>query len=260
MRCSHSDPGYSHPYCPIHIHVHSSHPICERPTCLISDPARSDLRQTQQHKTRLWSCLADECTQEKYSDSHYHIMCIVREHKHCPRTSVPYSQKVWSFLKTLYLSLRNSCNNELNQTSDAAEDHDHGYELFATELPNLFVFFYLTLLVLSEHRLFSTQADSSAHKKRANFHSSSLTSLTSTHYPFLTSSPSFCRLNLSYIRHQKSSPASVLLTTHLFGCQPELSLSDLFFSIARMPSYQSGSIPLLQRLAFLFTLPNRHPS
>jgi hypothetical protein len=101
MRCSHSDPRYSHPYCPIHILVQLSHPIYERPTCLISDPARSELRQTQQHKTRFWSCLADECTQEKYSDSHYQIMYIVREHKHCPRTSVPHSQRVWSFLKTL---------------------------------------------------------------------------------------------------------------------------------------------------------------
>jgi hypothetical protein len=52
---------------------------------------RSELRQTWQHntrhKTRPWSCLSDECTQEKHSDSHYRIMYIAREHKHCPRTS-----------------------------------------------------------------------------------------------------------------------------------------------------------------------------
>jgi hypothetical protein len=132
------------------------------------------------------------------------------------------------------LSLSNSCSNELNQTSDAAEDHDHGHELFATELPNLFIFFCPTLLALFEHCLLPTQADSSAHKKRPNFHSSSLASLTSTHYPFLTSSPFFCRLNLSYIRHQKSSPClgppnntSVLLQTGA------LSLSDLISSLSR---------------------------
>jgi len=63
-----SDPGCSHFDSPIHIHVHLSHPICERPTCPISDPARSELQQTQQHETRhemrLWSCFTDECTQE----------------------------------------------------------------------------------------------------------------------------------------------------------------------------------------------------
>ncbi len=50
-------------------------------------------------------------------------------------------------------------------------------------------------------------------KKRPNFHSSYPTSLTSTHYPYLTIAPFFCRQNISYIRHQKSSPASVFLTT-----------------------------------------------
>jgi hypothetical protein len=136
------------------------------------------------------------------------------------------------------LSLSNSCSNELNQTSDAAEDHDHGHELFATELPNLFIFFCPTLLALFEHCLLPTQADSSAHKKRPNFHSSSLASLTSTHYPFLTSSPFFYRLNLSYIRHQKSSPASVLLTTHMFSYRPELSLRP-YLLIAQIPLCQN---------------------
>jgi len=111
-------------------------------------------------------------------------MYIAREHKHCPRTSC--SSQPEGLIIPQKLSFSNSCNNELNQASDAAEDQDHGHELFTTGLPNLLIFLCPTLLALSAHRLLPTQTDSSAHKKRPNFHSSSLTSLTSIHYPFLT--------------------------------------------------------------------------
>jgi hypothetical protein len=112
-------------------------------------------------------------------------MYIAREHKHCPRTSC--SSQPEGLIIPQKLSLSNPCSNELNQTSDAAEDHDHGHELFTTGLPNLLLFFFCpTLLTLSAHRLLPMQTDSSTHKKRPNFHSSSLPSLTSTHCPFLT--------------------------------------------------------------------------
>jgi hypothetical protein len=111
-------------------------------------------------------------------------MYIAREHKHCPRTSC--SSQPEGLIIPQKLSLSNSCSNELNQTSDATEDHNHGHELFTTGLPNLLIFFCPTLFTLSAHCLLPTQTDSSAHKKRPTFHRSSLASLTSTHYPFLS--------------------------------------------------------------------------
>jgi len=101
----------------------------------------------------------------KYPNSHYQIMYIVREHKHCPRTSTPHNQRVWSFLKTLSLSPRNSCSNELSHTLDAAEDHDHGYQLLATKLLNLLLSLCPTLLAFSQHRRLLTQTDVSAPKR-----------------------------------------------------------------------------------------------
>jgi hypothetical protein len=69
MRCYHSDPDLSHPYCPIHIHVHSSHLTGERPSCLIADSAQSELLRTQQHETqhqtRLESCITDDNAQDR---------------------------------------------------------------------------------------------------------------------------------------------------------------------------------------------------
>jgi hypothetical protein len=46
MRCQHPDPDFSHPYCPIHIHVYSSNLTSERPSCLIADSAQSELLRT----------------------------------------------------------------------------------------------------------------------------------------------------------------------------------------------------------------------
>jgi len=63
------------------------------------------------------------------------------------------------------LSPRNSCSNELSHTSDAVEDHDHGYQLLATELLNLLLSFCPTLLAFSQHRRLPTQTDASAPKK-----------------------------------------------------------------------------------------------
>jgi hypothetical protein len=42
---------------------------------------------------------------------------------------------------SLSLHLGNSCSNELNQTSDIAEDLDRGHDLLATKLSSLFIFF-----------------------------------------------------------------------------------------------------------------------
>jgi hypothetical protein len=69
---------------------------------------------------------------------------------------------------TLFLSFfRDSCSNKLNHTLDAAEDHDHGYKLLATELLNLFFSFCPTLLALSQHRLPTTQTNSfTPHRER----------------------------------------------------------------------------------------------
>jgi hypothetical protein len=142
---------------------------------------------------------------KKCSDSHYQIMYIVREHKHCPRTSVSYNQRVWSFLQTLSLSLslspRNSCSNELNHTSDAAKDHDHGYKLSATELLNLFLSFYPTLLASSQHCRPPIWFDPSI-QKRQNSKAPLLLPLTSTHYPPHNLSIPLQIEALSHIRHK----------------------------------------------------------
>jgi hypothetical protein len=82
-----------------------------------------------------------------------------------PWTSTPHNQRVWSFLKTLSVSPRNTCSNELNHTSDAAEDHDHGYQLLVTELLNLLLSFCPTLLAFSQHRRLPTQTDASVPKR-----------------------------------------------------------------------------------------------
>ncbi len=89
----------------------------------------------------------------KCSDSHYQIRYIVRERKHCPRTQFLTTRGSDHSSNTHSLSLRNSCSNELNHTSDAAEDHDHGYKLSATELLNLFLSFCPTLRASSQHCL-----------------------------------------------------------------------------------------------------------
>jgi hypothetical protein len=214
----------------------NSHPqaptlsYCELPTCLISDPVRSELRQTQQHKTQHnHTALIIPYTQmhpRKCLDSHYQIMYIVREHKHCPRTQFltnrgfDHSSKL-----TLFLSPRYSCSNELNHTSDEAEDHDHGYKLSATELQNLF----LSLSLYSPHHnivYFLPQTDPSL----------LLSPFTSTHYP-----PD----NLSIILQTEALP----FTRHRPDCSPASSSSGLI-------PYQTPS----NRLVFFFTLPNRHSS
>jgi hypothetical protein len=97
----------------------------------------------------------------------------------------------------LSFSLRNSCSNELNHTSDAAEDHDHGYELFATELLNS-----LPFLLSDSTRLLSTSSPSYTNrffysKKRQSFTAPLLLPFTSTHYPFLTIFFFFCTPELS---------------------------------------------------------------
>ncbi len=162
-----------------------------------------------------------------------------------PSNSISYKHRVWSFLQTLALSLRYSCSNELNHTSDAAEDHDHGYKLSATELLNLFLSFcptqnlFLSLSFYSPHHnivCLLPQTDPSAQKDRIPKLLSSLHS--PLHTILLTISPSFCKQKLSH------SP----------NADP----------IARLPPFSSGSIPCQtlssNRLVFFFTLPNRHSS
>jgi hypothetical protein len=173
MRCQHPDPDFSHPYYPIHIHVHSSHLTGERPSYLIADSAQSELLRTQQqktqHQTRLRSCISDHRWKYSWqsSDSHYQAIYISRKHKPCPRdlrSSQP-EELIIPQKHTLSLYLGNSCSNELNQTSDAAEDHDHGYQLSATELSEFLCLLMSDSTSSSEHCLLPTHADSTAHKK-----------------------------------------------------------------------------------------------
>ncbi len=126
-----------------------------------------------------------------------------------PSNSVSYKQRVWSFLQTLSLSPRYSCSNELNHTSDATEDHDHGYKLFATELLNLFLSFCPTLLASSQHCL-PLPTDRSLCSKRQNPKALLLPPFTSTHYPPNNLSITLQIETLSYTRHTNCSPASFL--------------------------------------------------
>jgi hypothetical protein len=136
-----------------------------------------------------------------------------------PSNSVSYKQRVWSFLQTLSLSPRYSCSNELNHTSDATKNHDHGYELSATELLNLFLSFCPTLLASSQHCL-PLPTDQSLYSKRQNSKAILLPPFTSTHYPPNNLSITLQTEALSYTRHCDCSPASFL--SSLVSCQNSL--------------------------------------
>jgi hypothetical protein len=149
MRYSPSDPGFSHSNSPIHIHVHLSSPTTNSlpvrspiqldPSCDRLNNRRLDTKHDSDHalhtnvlKKNARILIIRLCTQSESTS-------IALELQFITTRGSDHSSK-------LFLSPRNSYSNELNHTSDAAEDHDHGYKLLATELLNLFLSFGSTLL------------------------------------------------------------------------------------------------------------------
>ncbi len=118
------------------------------------------------------------------------------------------------------------------------------------------------LFASSEHCLLPTQAAFPAHKKRLNFHSSSPASLASTHHPFLTNSPSFYRLNLSSIRHQKShylSSRQHICSIFLsFSPRPSAQLPECRSPAPCLPPYASKPPSLINTARTLIIIRSRH--
>jgi hypothetical protein len=109
----------------------NTYPLLLQTTCL-PDRRSSSIRTTTDLATQdstQHTALIMPHTQmhpRERSNSHYLIIYIVQEHKHClPRTRF-LTNRGSDRSSKLSFSLRNSSSNELNHTSDATEDHDHG--------------------------------------------------------------------------------------------------------------------------------------
>jgi hypothetical protein len=106
MRYQHPDPDFSHPYCPIHIHVYSSNLTSERPSCPIANSAQFELLRTQQHETqhqtRLGSCITDENAQDRARIILIKLFTSPESTSLALETWDPHNQRNWSFLKSTH--------------------------------------------------------------------------------------------------------------------------------------------------------------
>jgi hypothetical protein len=153
---------------------------------------------------------------------------------------------------SLSLSPGNSCSNELNQSSDATEDHDHGYQLNTTGLSES-----LHLLMSDSTCLIWTLSASYASKFFCSPKRDQISQL-------LTHLSQLCTLaipnKLSILLHTQSF---LHQTLHILAylCPPNHASVRLQTPVLSPRTFSlSGSIPFLHRLVFFVMLPNRHPS